>query len=86
MNYEDTAKLILKKIGGKENIIRITHCATRLRFQLRNENIAETEEIKTISGVVAIISQGGQYQIVIGSEVASVYKSLIELTAAPNSI
>ncbi|BCJ94333.1 hypothetical protein acsn021_19020 [Anaerocolumna cellulosilytica] len=78
MNYKETATSILEKIGGKENIIRITHCATRLRFQLRAEEIAETEEIKKIPGVVGVITQGDQYQIVIGSEVDDVYKPLVE--------
>lgn len=79
MNYKELAKTILEKIGGAENISGLTHCATRLRFNLKDESKAKTEELKKVSGVMGVVSKGGQYQVVIGSDVASVYAPLTEL-------
>ena len=79
MNYKDLAKSILELIGGEKNIAGLTHCATRLRFNLKDEKKAKTEEIKKLKGVMGVVSSGGQYQIIIGSDVASVYKPLVEL-------
>lgn len=46
MNNSDLAKEVVKLVGGKENILSVIHCVTRLRFKLRDENLAETEKIK----------------------------------------
>ena len=54
MNYENLAKEILKNIGGQENISNLTHCATRLRFNLNNVSKANTEKIKKIKGVMGL--------------------------------
>lgn len=79
MNYENLAKEILKNIGGQENISNLTHCATRLRFNLNNVSKANTEKIKKIKGVMGVVDKGAQYQIIIGSDVASVYKELLKI-------
>lgn len=79
MNYNELAGKILKLIGGKENITGLTHCATRLRFNLKDESLARTDELKKVKGVMGVVNSGGQYQVVIGSDVASVYKPLKEL-------
>ncbi|WP_086313418.1 PTS system, beta-glucoside-specific IIA component [Enterococcus sp. 7F3_DIV0205] len=78
MNYQELAQTIIEKIGGKQNITGLTHCATRLRFNLKDEKNAQTEEIKDTAGVMGVVSKGGQYQVIIGSDVGSVYKEILK--------
>lgn len=80
MAYEKLVKEILKDVGGKENINGLTHCITRLRFNLKDEEKANTEELKEVPGVVSVVQSGGQYQVVIGNHVPDVYKEFIELS------
>lgn len=77
MDYNALAKTILSKIGGAENVVSFTHCATRLRFNLRDESKAETESLKATKGVMGVVVSGGQYQVVIGSDVPNVYRELL---------
>lgn len=70
--YEDLAKLIVKEIGGKDNVISLTNCITRLRFKLKDEVIANTDILKQTDGIVTVIQSGGQYQVVIGNHVPDV--------------
>lgn len=79
MNYQELAKEILEKIGGAGNISGLTHCATRLRFNLKDEGKAQTDALKQLKGVMGVVSKGGQYQVIIGSDVANVYRPLTEL-------
>lgn len=79
MNYQELAKEILAKVGGRENISGLTHCATRLRFNLKDESKAQTDALKKVNGVMGVVNKGGQYQVVIGSDVASVYRPLTDL-------
>jgi PTS system beta-glucosides-specific IIC component len=79
MNYKQLAKDILKNVGGMENVSGLTHCATRLRFNLKDSSKAQTEDIKMIKGVMGVINKGGQYQVVIGSDVANVYREINDL-------
>ena len=80
MSYQDLAKEILSQVGGKENIQQLTHCATRLRFVLNDNSKANTEALKKTKGIVGVAEAGGQYQVIIGSDVQSVYRPLVELT------
>lgn len=66
-------------MGGKENVISVAHCATRLRFNLKDESIANDERIKQIEGVVTIIHTVGQYQVVIGNAVPQVYEKVADI-------
>lgn len=79
MNYEILAKSILEKIGGKENVSNLTHCATRLRFNLKDNSKAKTSEIKNINGVMGVVDKGGQYQVIIGNDVNHVYKEVVKI-------
>lgn len=79
MNYQELAKEILEKVGGAGNVSGLTHCATRLRFNLKDESKAQTDALKKVSGVMGVVNKGGQYQVVIGSDVASVYRPLTDL-------
>lgn len=77
MNFEKITEDILKNIGGESNINSLTHCATRLRFNLKDFTKANEEELKKISGILGVVNKGGQLQIVIGNEVSSAYKSIM---------
>lgn len=79
MDYQKLAKEILEKVGGEQNISSLTHCATRLRFNLKDENKAQTDALKKVNGVMGVVSKGGQYQVIIGSDVASVYNPLTQM-------
>ena len=79
MDYKKLAETTLRNVGGSGNVSGLTHCATRLRFNLKDESKANTEVIKGTKGVMGVVSSGGQYQIIIGSDVANVYKPLSEI-------
>ena len=78
MNYQELGSKILTLVGGKENVIGLTHCATRLRFNLKDESKAQTDTLKKTPGVLGVVVSGGQYQIVIGNDVNHVYKPIAE--------
>ena len=79
MNYQELARKILELVGGKENVSGLTHCATRLRFNLHDESKAQTETLKNTPGVLGVVVSGGQYQVVIGNDVNHVYKPIAEV-------
>ncbi|MCT0061304.1 PTS beta-glucoside transporter subunit IIABC [Lactococcus lactis subsp. lactis] len=70
--YEALAKDIVANVGGKENVISVINCITRLRFKLRDEKKANTDVLKNMDGVVTVMQSGGQYQVVIGNHVPEV--------------
>lgn len=72
-DYKATAKGILDNIGGPENVTNMTHCATRLRLNLKDVSKANDDKVKKVEGVVNVINKAGQYQILIGTEVPRVY-------------
>ncbi|GCF95492.1 hypothetical protein NRIC_33830 [Enterococcus florum] len=74
MNYEQLGTTILGKVGGQNNVVGFTHCATRLRFTLRDESLADEKGLKQITGVLGVAKSGGQFQVIIGNEVPNVYK------------
>lgn len=77
--YEQLAKDIIKNVGGKENVLSLTHCVTRLRFQLKDEGKANTDVLKNMDGVVTVMQTAGQYQVVIGNHVPDVFKDVCEV-------
>lgn len=79
MDYKPLAAAIVDNIGGKENVVGVVHCATRLRFTLRDESKANTDVLKKTKGVMTVVSGGGQYQIVIGPDVPQVYQEVIAI-------
>lgn len=82
-NYDQLAKDILQRVGGTENVNSVFHCVTRLRFKLKNESVAKTEELKNLPGVITVMQSGGQYQVVIGNEVPDVYKAVVKVGNLP---
>lgn len=67
MNYTKIAQEVIENVGGKENIISVTHCATRLRFQLRNNDLRNEDKISDIEGVKGVFLSQSQFQIIFGS-------------------
>lgn len=81
MEYSEEAKQIVEAIGGIENINAATHCVTRLRFALDNEDIVDKNKLEKIDVVKGTFSANGQFQIVIGQgTVDKVYKALVHET------
>ena len=78
----NTAQAILDAVGGPDNIIHLTHCATRLRFELRDASVIDKDTVESIDGVLGAVPQSGdRYQIVIGGAVQSVYNDIQNLPA-----
>ena len=78
MNFPNIAQQVIEKLGGKENIVTATHCATRLRIVLNDESKVDKEGIDNIEGVKGQFAVAGQYQIIFGS--GTVNKVHAELT------
>lgn len=74
--YDGLARIIIQNVGGKSNILSLTHCVTRLRFKLKDESKAQTEVLKDTDGIVTVIQSGGQYMVVIGNHVPQVYDAV----------
>ena len=76
------ASQIVDAVGGPDNIVGLTHCATRLRFQLRDSSPIDKAEVEAIPSVMGAVPQSGnRYQIVIGGAVAGVYNDIMDLPA-----
>lgn len=73
MDYQQTAQAILKEVGGPANVKAATHCATRLRLTLNDESGVDDAAVKRIPGVINVAHGGGQYQVIIGTEVPKVF-------------
>lgn len=84
MQYQELADDIVRGVGGEKNIISVMHCATRLRFKLKDSSKARTEELKANPGVIMVVESGGQYQVVVGGQVADIHK-LISVNNAERS-
>ena len=71
--YTEEVKELLTLVGGKENIVAVSHCMTRMRFVLADEKNAKTKEIEKIKCVKGTFTQAGQYQVIIGNDVSTFY-------------
>ena len=79
MDYSVTAKELIKKLGGEKNVDSLTHCMTRLRFVLKDESGVDDKAVENIPGVMGIMKKGGQYQVIIGNNVAKCYSEINKL-------
>lgn len=79
IDYRKTAELLVKELGGDENISNAAHCATRLRFVLKDESKVDKEKVAKIPGVITTVEAGGQFQVVIGNHVKDAYQFVMEL-------
>ena len=69
----ELARKIVAGVGGADNIVSLMHCATRLRFKLKDESKAQAEVLKKTPGIIMVVESGGQFQVVIGNHVADVF-------------
>ncbi len=77
--FDQLCAAVIKDVGGKDNVINVTHCVTRLRFKLKDESKTNTGDLQKTKGVMQVISTGGQYQVVVGPQVDEIYKALCEM-------
>lgn len=82
MNYKEMKKQIIASVGGQDNIVNVTHCATRLRLVLKDTDKFDEDSIKKIDGVVNTLKMGGQCQIIIGHQVKELYNEFSNDTFA----
>lgn len=80
MDYKELASQILTSVGGKDNVASLMHCATRLRFQLKDGEQFDTDALKKTKGVMGAMFTGGQYQVIIGPDVSHVFDELVAAT------
>lgn len=79
MKYHELAEQIAKYVGGKENVSNVYHCATRLRFTLKDDKKANKKAIEELEGVITVVESGGMFQVVIGNTVADVFDELAKV-------
>ena len=77
--FQDDAAKLLEYVGGKENINAVTHCVTRMRFVLADPSKADIKKIESLPSVKGTFTQAGQFQVIIGNEVADFYKDFTDL-------
>lgn len=80
VDYRSLAGQILEKVGGEGNVASVAHCATRLRFKLKDTAKADKAAVEKLSGVITVVEAGGQFQVVIGNDVPIVYAEIGQLT------
>lgn len=78
-DYTELAQDIVSHVGGKDNIVKLVHCVTRLRFTLKDESKADEDYLKKRDGVVTVVKAGGQFQVVIGNHVPDVYDAVLKV-------
>lgn len=76
MSYENLAKEIIQGVGGEKNVVSLVHCATRLRFTLKDHAKADKAKLEKTDGVITVKESGGQFQVVIGNTVPEVYNAI----------
>lgn len=77
--FTEDAKLLLKYIGGKDNIKAVTHCVTRMRFVLIDEKKADVKKIESLKSAKGTFTQAGQFQVIIGNEVSEFYNEFTKI-------
>lgn len=79
-NYDALAASVVELVGGKANISFLTHCVTRLRFNLKDRGLVNLVEIKKVPGVLGAQWSGDQLQVIIGQAVADAYEAVCKKT------
>lgn len=79
-DYAKTAHGVLAAVGGEENVLSVVHCATRLRFMLKNEKKVDLSAVRGVPGVITTAQSGPEFQVVIGSEVPDVFAELTKIS------
>lgn len=83
-DYSALAKDILAQVGGEENLVSFSRCATRLRLVLKHIPESATEQVKKLTGVITVVISAGQFQVVVGTHVAEVYSAFSALVNNDN--
>lgn len=78
-DWNELAANIVELVGGKDNVTSVAHCVTRLRFKLKDESKADDKKISDLDGVIQVMHASGQYQVVIGKDVADAYDAVLPL-------
>lgn len=76
--YEKLASFIINNIGGKDNIVNITHCMTRLRIKLKDNDKVNIEELESNNNIISCQKAEGKLQVIIGTQVGEVYEEIIK--------
>ncbi|QWB28773.1 beta-glucoside-specific PTS transporter subunit IIABC [Exiguobacterium acetylicum] len=76
MKYDQLAKEIIESVGGEQNVSSLVHCATRLRFVLKDKVKADKLKLEKLEGVIAVKESGGQFQVVVGNTVPELYQAI----------
>lgn len=84
--YQALVEFIVENVGGKKNILSVTHCMTRLRFTLKNDKVVHEEELLKSSEIMTAQFSGGRYQVVVGTHVADVYQVLQSYIGVQNEV
>ncbi|PHM71137.1 PTS system, beta-glucoside-specific IIABC component [Xenorhabdus kozodoii] len=84
MNYQILSQDIIAGVGGKGNIASLVHCATRLRFKLKDRTLADIEQLKSHPNIITVVESGGQFQVVIGQQVKEVYQAIQQISTPPD--
>jgi len=77
--FDLTAEEVLKAVGGQENVTNVSHCMTRLRFNLKDPKAASDDAVKKVPGVIGAVRSGGQFMVIIGQTVDEVYESVCRI-------
>ncbi len=77
MDYKKLGHDLLPLVGGADNISKLTHCATRLRFEFCDRSRVDEDAFKSTPGVISVVEKGGQFQVVVGNDVPVTYRVLI---------
>ena len=77
--FDALAYDIVDGVGGKDNIRNVIHCITRVRFTLKDTEVANDDLVSNLDGVIDVIKAGGQYQVVIGPDVEDVYDAVVRV-------
>ncbi|THB85011.1 PTS cellobiose/arbutin/salicin transporter subunit IIBC [Pantoea allii] len=78
-NYAEVSRAIVDALGGLTNIEAVTHCMTRLRFVVKDENRVDTPRLKAINGVMGVVHNDTQCQVIIGNNVSQAYQAVLEM-------
>ena len=76
MDYTQLGLEILTHVGGKQNVNKLTHCATRLRMEFNDDAKVNAKAIEALSGVISVVERGGQFQIVVGNNVQQTFRAM----------
>ncbi|CAI2421431.1 beta-glucoside-specific PTS transporter subunit IIABC [Serratia liquefaciens] len=76
MDYKQLGLDILVQVGGKSNVSKLTHCATRLRMEFNDDSKVQAKAIEALPGVISVVERGGQFQIVVGNNVQQTFRAM----------